>query len=217
VSDHVRITEPLEQHIEDVEKVYSLIFPYILCPQTLFVEIIRINRLRQDLTTSLFAEPTRHALDAQGILARIEAFEPETWAQPGEHYNDWRLIASIYQSSVALYCIMSLQAVAPFSSSLETNRMRTLHGERLFESLKDSVRLRQLKKFSVFPLCALGVEAGYHNRHRTRIWIERQLENHARLIGSSCPLKARAVLKRYWQRKKSGWDNCFDEPYVVNL
>jgi hypothetical protein len=217
VSGHVRITEPLEQHIEEVEKLYKLIFPYILCPQTLFVEIIRINRLRQDVTSSRIADPARHTLDAHGILARIEAFEPENWAQPSEHYDDWKLIGSIYQSSVALYCIMSLQAYAPFDNSSETDTMRTLHSERLFESLKDSVQLIQLKKFSMFPLCALGVEAGYRNRHSTRIWIERRLEDHARLIGSSSPLKARAVLRRYWQRKKSGWDECFDEPYVLNL
>lgn len=217
VSDHVCITEPLEQHIEEVKKVYSLIFPYILCPQTLFVEIIRINRLRQDVTSSLIEDPARHAVDAHRILARIEAFEPENWAQPSEHYNDWQLIASIYRSSVALYCIMSLQAVSAFGNSLEADTMRTLYGERLFKSLKDSVRLRQLKKFSMFPLCALGVEAGYRNRHSTRKWIERRLEEHARLLGSSSPLKARAVLRRYWQRGKSGWDDCFDEPYVLNL
>lgn len=89
----------------------------------------------------LIADPTRHALDAHEILARIEVFEPENWAQPSEHYNDWQLIGSIYQHSVALYCIMSLQAVAAFDNSLETDTMRTLHDERLFENLKDSVRL----------------------------------------------------------------------------
>ncbi|KAF2622860.1 hypothetical protein BU25DRAFT_202235 [Macroventuria anomochaeta] len=215
--DQTSITEPLEQHIKEVERVYNLIFPYILCPPTLFIEIIRINRLRQDVMTSPFEDPNQHILDAHDILARIEAFVPEDWAQPGEHHNDWQLIGSIYQSAIALYCTMSLQAVAVLPNSLEMVTMRTIHGERLLENLKLSAQTRYLKKFSLFPLCVLGVEAGYHDQQSTRLWIERRLEDHSRLLGTSSPLKARAVLRRYWQQKKAGWDECFDSPYVFIL
>ena len=215
--DQISITEPLEQHIEEVENVYSLVFPYILCPPTLFIDIIRINRLRWEVVTSPFEDPNQHTLDAHDILARIEAFVPEDWAQPGEHHDDWQLIGSIYQSAIALYCTMSLQAVAALPNNLEMNTMRTIHGERLLQNLKLSVQSRHLRKFSLFPLCVLGVEAGYHNQQSTRLWIERRLEDHSRLLGTSSPLKARAVLRRYWQRKRAGWDECFDGPYVFIL
>lgn len=200
-----------------MEKIYSLIFPYILCPPTLFIEIIRTNGLRRKVADAPFDDPSQHTLDAHDILARVEAFEPADWAQPGENYDDWQLIGSIYQSAIALYCTMSLQAVGALSESLEMESMRTVHGERLLENLKASALSRHLKKFSLFPLCVLGVEAGFHDQPSTRIWIERRLEEHSRLLGTSSPLKARAVLRRYWQRRKPGWDECFDGPYVFIL
>lgn len=197
--------------------MYSLIFPYILCPPTLFIEVIRINRLRQEVVASPFEDPAQHELNAHDILARVEAFIPEDWAQPGEHYSEWLLIGSIYQSAIALYCTMSLQAVGALPTSLEMNTMRTVHGARLFENLKIAAPSRHLVKYALFPLAILGVEAGYHNDHSMRRWIERRLEDHSRLLGTSSPLKARAVLRRYWARGEAGWDECFDSPYVFIL
>ncbi|CAN9147565.1 unnamed protein product [Alternaria alternata] len=215
VSRQLNITEPLEQHIKEVEKVYGLVFPYTLCPVTLFIDTIRINRLRQEVALSPFAGQYQHTLNAQNILARIEGLIPGDWAQGGENQDDWQLIGSIYQSAIALYCIMSLQALAALPASTEMNSIRTDHAKHLLEIMKAAIHLKQLKKIAMFPLCVLGVEAGYHDQQCTRLWIERQLEAHARLLGTSSPLKARAVLRRYWRRKRPGWNECFDEPYVL--
>jgi hypothetical protein len=187
-ADQISITEPHQQHVEEMEKIYSLIFPYLLCPPTLFSEIIRINRLRWDVTNAPCNDPDQYTEDARDILVRVEAFKPGDWAQPDENYEHWQLIGSIYQSAITLYCVMSLQAVDALPN-----------------------------RFSLFPLCVLGVEAGFHDQASTRIWIDRRLEDHSRLMGTSSPLKARAVLRRYWQRKKAGWDECFDGPYVFIL
>ncbi|UPX10496.1 uncharacterized protein EKO05_0001154 [Ascochyta rabiei] len=216
-SEHINITKSLEDHVQEVEKVYTLVFPYVLCPPSLFVEIIRINRLRQEITASPFEDESQCVLQALDLLARIEAFAPENWAQPGEYYDQWLLIGTIYQSAIALYCTMSLQAVAALPINLEMNTMRTIHGERLFESLRSAAQTRELRKFSLFPLCVLGVEAGYHDSQSTRRWIEQQLEHHSRLLGTSSPLKARAVLRRYWQKAEPGWDECFDRPEATLL
>lgn len=216
-ADQIKITEPLDQHIKEVEKVYSLLFPYVLCPPMLFTEIIRINHLRQEIMTSPFEDTSQHTLDAHDILARIEAFVPEDWAQPGDNNRDWQLLGSIYQSSIALYCTMALQALDALPSNLEMNTMRTVHGARLEENLRATAQSRILRKFSLFPLCVLGVEAGYQNQQSTQAWIERRLEDHSRILGTSSPLKARAVLRRYWARGKPGWNECFDGPYVFIL
>ena len=95
----INITEPLEQHLREVDKVYSLIFPYILCPPTLFTEIIRINRLRQEILASPFKDTSQRTLEAHDILARIEAFVPEDWAQPGDNNNDFQLLGSTWRGS----------------------------------------------------------------------------------------------------------------------
>lgn len=209
-SEQINVTEPLEQHLKEVDQVYSLIFPYILCPRTLFAEIVRINSLRQQIAASPFEDSDQHSLQAIDMLARIEAFEPEDWAQPGENNKDWLLIGTIYQSAIALYCTMSLQAVGVLPATLEMDTMRTIHGEHLLGSLQSAAGTKQVKKFSLFPLCVLGVEAGYHSNQTTRRWIEQQLERHSQSLGTSSPLKARAVLRRYWQRSEPGWDECFD-------
>ncbi|KAF7681056.1 hypothetical protein GT037_000032 [Alternaria burnsii] len=214
-SHHLSITGPLEQHIKEVEKVYSLVFPYTLCPVTLFIDIVRINRLRQEVALSSFANQYQHTSEAKGILARIEGFAPGDWAQAGENQDDWQLIGSIYQSAIALYCAMSLQALVVLPADTEMGTMRTNHAKRLLEDMKAAVHLKQLKKIAMFPLCVLGVEAGYHDQQYTRLWIERQLEEHAHLLGTSSPLKARAVLRRYWRRNKPGWNECFDEPFTI--
>ena len=107
---------------------------------------------------------------------------------------------------------MSLQAVGILPRTTEMDVMRMRHRDRLLKDLKAATPLKQLKKISTFPLCVLGVEAGYHVQQSTQIWIERHLEEHARLLGSNSPLKAREVLRRYWRRKKPGWNECFDEP-----
>jgi len=211
-SHQISITKPIEQHIEEVEKVYSLILPYTLCPSTLFIEIIRINRLRQQLRLTPIVDTHQQAQDARSILSRIESFGPRERAQSRDQKDDWQLITSIWQSAIALYCIMSLQAVDIIPSNTEMNRMRMRHRDRLLKDLKAATPLKQLKKISTFPLCVLGVEAGYHVQQSTQIWIERHLEEHARLLGSNSPLKAREVLRRYWRRKKPGWNECFDEP-----
>lgn len=197
--------------------MYSLVFPYVLCPPTLFIEVIRINRLRQNIVGSPFEDLDQHVLEAHDILARVEAFSPDDWAQPGEHHSDWQLIGSIYQSTVALYCTMSLQALGALPTSLEMNTMRTVHGERLFENLKAAAPSRHLVKYALFPLAVLGVEAGYHDQQSTKRWIEKRLVDHSRLLGTSSPLKARAVLRRYWMRGEAGWDECFDSSYVFIL
>ncbi|KAI4656301.1 hypothetical protein J4E93_001020 [Alternaria ventricosa] len=211
-SHQISITEPLEQHIGEVEKVYSLILPYTLCPSSLFIEIIRINRLRQELSLTPIVESHQYAQDARSILSRIESFSPREWAQSRDQKDDWQLIASIWQSAIALYCMMSLKAADIIPSNTEMDRMRMQHRDRLLQDLKAATPLKQLKKISTFPLCVLGVEAGYHVQQSTQMWIERHLEEHARLLGSNSPLKAREVLRRYWRRKKPGWNECFDEP-----
>ena len=216
-SQQVKITESLDKHIKEVGKVYHLVFPYVLCPPSLFIEIIRINYLRHEIVKSPFEDEDRHSLEALDTLTHIEAFMPEDWAQPGEHYHNWLLIGTVYQSAVALYCTMSLQSVAALPNSLEMDTMRTVHGERLLESLQLVIQSKQMRKFALFPLCVLGVEAGYHDYNSTRHWIEQSLEQHGRFLGTSSPLKARAVLRRYWERNQPGWDECFDRPYVFVL
>ena len=154
-----------------------------------------------------------HALEAYDLLARVESFVPENWAQPGTFYDEWLLIGTIYQAAVAIYCTMSLQSLTVLPDTLEMNTMRSIHGDRLLAGLRKGMESPRVVKFAVWPLVVAGVEAAYRGE-ATRNWIEACFGDLSRTLGTSSPLKARAVLRRYWKTKKTGWDECFDRPYV---
>jgi hypothetical protein len=154
-----------------------------------------------------------HALEAHDLLTRVEAFSPEDWAQPGDYYDDWLLIGTIYQSAIAIYCTMAFQSLTLFPGTLEMNSMRSIHGDRLLASLRQGVKSTHLKNFMTWPLQVAGVEAGYRDE-ATRYWIGSQMEELSRHLGTSGPLKCLAVLRRYWRKGEPGWDECFDKPYV---
>lgn len=188
-----------------------MLFPYTLCPPTIYLTIIRISQLRAE-ASSLFPD-TSHFLTAHDLLSLIKSFSPEDWAQPGPHFDEWLLIGRIYQSAAALYCTMALQSLTILPSTLEMNAMRSVHGVRLLADLHQALKTPRLTCFVMWPLTIAGVEAGYRDAG-TRYWIATRLEDLARLLGTSGPLKSLAVLRRYWEKKERGWDVCFDQPYV---
>lgn len=213
--DQISISMKPDEQIEEVKELYSLIFPYALCPPDLFLEVIRVNQLRLKASAGMLVceiDPD-HTLEAHDLLHRIEAFCPENWAQPGEFMNEWITIGSIYQASLAIYATMSLQSLTVLPNNLEMNQMREVHGNRLLALLEDAVDMPRIHRFLVWPLVVAGVEA-IHRDQVTRYRIEQNLAILCRLLGSSSPLKARAVLRRYWKKGEAGWDECFDSPFV---
>jgi hypothetical protein len=81
----MRISEhtSFEQTVEDVADLYSLIFPYTLCPPELYFDMLRTTELRAKVVVSGGVD-LGFEVEAYEILARVEAFSPEDWAQPGE-------------------------------------------------------------------------------------------------------------------------------------
>jgi hypothetical protein len=201
--------------ISVMQEMYSQIFPYMLCPPSLFFTMMRVSHLRARIALSMFAGDmdAMHTLQAHDLLSSIEAFSPEDWAQPGAHYEEWVLVGSIYQAAIALYCTMAFQSLTVFPCTLAMEGMRTVHGDRLLAHLRVAMDMPRLVNFMCWPLTVMGVEAGYRDE-RDRYWIAKQLGELSRLLGTSGPLKSQAVLRRYWEKEESGWDECFDRSYV---
>lgn len=213
--DQIEISKDSDNTIDEITEMYSLMFPYTLCPPELFFDMLRTNRLRHKASTALLLcdiDPD-HTLEAHDLLTRIETFVPEDWAQPGTFYDEWLLVGTMYQSAAAIYCTMSFQSLTLLPNTLEMNAMRAVHGDRLLESLRAALKTPRVSKFMVWPLVVAGVESLYRGEG-TRNWIEATLADLSRLLGTSSPLKARAVLRRYWKKGEPGWDECFDRPYV---
>jgi hypothetical protein len=213
--DQLHLTGTPVQNLANIEAIYDLIFPWTLCPPALFFSLIRINQLRARVSASLFSREIdpRHSLEAHSLLTTIEDFIPIDWAQPGLHYDEWLLIGNTYQSSIALYCILGFQSLAIIPSTPSINSRRTAHANTLLCTLREALTMPRLVNFMMWPLTVLGVEAGYRDAG-TRYWIGKRFEELARVLGTSGPLKSLAVLRTYWQKRKPGWEECFDKAYV---
>ena len=201
--------------IEDASSLYHLIFPYTLCPRELFTEILRINQLRAKSSAAMLmcdVDPD-HTLEAHDLMARIEAFSPEDWAQAGTFYSEWLTVGKIYKASVMLYCTLSLQSLTVLPSTVSLHKMQTEYGDVLLNNVRSALNAPRLARHMVWPLVVAGVQA-IHRGEATKNWIEASLGDLSRLLGTSCPLKAGTVMKRYWKGGMPGWDECFDRAYV---
>lgn len=213
------ITPSLPQFLAEVTELYDQVFPHCLCPRPLYLEIIRINYLRHSASTTASQAGESVAelcYEANQLLSRIAAFSPKDWAQPGRYNAEWRLIGSIYQSAIAIYCISSLQSLSILPATPHLLASLASHGDNLISDLKTAVASKRLRRLMGWPLVVAGVEAVYRGE-ATRRWLEEALSELSRANGTSSFLKARAVLRRYWAREVAGWEECFCQPFALHF
>ncbi|KAI4640076.1 hypothetical protein J4E93_008876 [Alternaria ventricosa] len=216
--DQVDISNTAEEMTEDITDVYSLIFPYTLCPRELFTEILRTNQLRAKASAAiqLCEFNPDHALEAYDVLDRIKAFSVEDWARAGTFCTEWLTVGLVYKSAVALYATLSLCSLMVLPTTPSLLESQTAYGDVLLSNLGTALKVPRMAKFMVWPLIVAGVEA-MHGGEGTRNWIEASLEDLSRILGTSCPLKVCSVLRRYWTGGVAGWDECFDRSYVFAI
>lgn len=195
--------------------MYEEMFPHCLCPPSLYLDTVRISHLRHK-ASKLHPQDEAFgdlAVTALELLARIESFSPEDWAQPGAKYDDWLTIGTAHKSAIAVYCIMSLQSLGLLPKTKAMNQKRSAYGDSLLTLLKVAFASRPLKRFIAWPMVAAGAEAAYRGTD-DRTWIEETLTAMGQYTGTNCPSRFRAILRRYWQKENPGWDECFAEPYA---
>ena len=160
------------------------------------------------------AEAEDRSQEAFGVLHRIHEFIPEQRAdsKPSSK-GDWLLAAKAYHPAVAIYCISSLQSLSilPPTSSLKARC--TAHGQLLLTFLNEALSSPKIKRFMLWPLVVLGVEA-VNGDASIRAFVSKQLPEMSRHIGTYVPLTAKGVLERFWASGETRWDACFDRPYA---
>jgi hypothetical protein len=192
------------------------IFAFQLCPRCLLGEIIRINHLRM-MSASGINDAQDHASEALEILGRIEDFSSSTWAAPKPSSTEvWFLVGNIYQTAVILYCISSLQSVSIIPHNTTFRNRCAAHGKSLHMLLAEGLRHASVKRFLLWPLVVLGVEA-IHGGQSMRCFVRKQLPELSRFAGVYAPIAAMRVLERFWASGKTGWDACFDRPYAFSM
>ncbi|KAF2107717.1 fungal-specific transcription factor domain-containing protein [Lophiotrema nucula] len=210
--DQITVSEPAKV-IDIVVEMYETIFPHILCPQPLFINIININLIRSRMAASTSFDDSIKR-DAEALLDEITTFSADEWADmQASHKDEWVTLGSVYHSAVMLYCLSSLQSIGALLSSPELNAIRTAHGDLIYIHLQTALASWRIRKFMMWPLVIAGVEAkGRSSAVQARIG--RQLEEMTHDIGTFSPTKARSIVEKFWASDKTGWDDCFEEPHV---
>jgi hypothetical protein len=143
------------------------------------------------------------------LLQVIEDFSPQEFAAHDDHEAAWLLIARIYLSAVALYCIST-------NHTLNGHSSRIGHRRSLFSDLKKGREMMQVKSAVLWPMVVAGFEADADGP-LSQAFVEGQITEMSFDMGSSLPLTARDVLKRFWAKSGTGWEDCFDQPYAFIL
>lgn len=196
------------------EQYGAAISPFHLCPPPLFAEIIKINHLRKRGTKY---EPTSTEdllQEAYEIHRRVHGFSSEQWAKSKPlSKEDWMLTGNTYQVAVKLYCISSLQGLSILPATPSLRAQCTKHGRHLQVLLNEALSSPQIKRFMIWPLVLLGVEA-VNGGAAMRAFVVNQLSELSRDVGTYAPLTARGVLESFWASGETCWDTCFDRPYI---
>uniref|UniRef100_A0A0B7K142 Zn(2)-C6 fungal-type domain-containing protein n=1 Tax=Bionectria ochroleuca TaxID=29856 RepID=A0A0B7K142_BIOOC len=196
-----------------IERYGDRTFQFHLLPPPLFAEIVRINHLRMRAASGMVGDDLSQ--EAYEILARIEAFSSDSWADSKPAMNrEWALVALSTQAAVALYCIASLQSlgVLPLSDVLEACRIE--HGISLHAHLKEALPSIRIRRFVGWPLYVLGMEAA-NSCGGMKDFVRDELVGMSYHIGTNTPLVAKELLERFWASGDSRWDSCFDKPYPL--
>ncbi|KZL79293.1 c6 zinc finger domain-containing protein [Colletotrichum incanum] len=202
-----------EELMDLVEELYPLgLHPYIPCPMPLFMEIMQINHLRFQVSTGMMSKEAARVV-ANEIINRIEDFDPE--GCPGfykdKEQND--MVALMFQSAVAIFCVSSMQSLRVLPSTHRLSVLRTVHSNQLYSLLKKMEEHVVLKKSVQWPLIVAGVEAGV--RVDNRRLVGELFVDQGKDMGSPLSLHAKAVLRKFWDGDDTSWDACFDQPYAL--
>ncbi|KAI1295301.1 fungal-specific transcription factor domain-containing protein [Xylaria venustula] len=212
-----------------------------ICPPSLFVSVIQINHLRALAQRGLSpaSPPASHSstpdtsslsspeedisiyTDPQTLLSQILQFSPETYASANSNartYANWHLVGRIHQSATALYCILSLQSALLLPNPPTATLQQTVHThyERLLLDLKEGHKQSNFKNCFFWPLVVAGV-AAVRGTAFERAFVADTLRENVAHMGCAMPILARRVLEAFWSSGKTGWDECFDQPYIFLL
>lgn len=191
--------------------------PFQMCPPPLFAEIIKTNHLRRRATKNAGQEPNTEELtqEAYAILTEIHNFSSEHWAsKKPSSKQDWAMIGTIHQAATALYCVASLQSLSVLPATPALHAECAAHARLLHRSLTQAVTNPRIKRFTLWPLVVLGVEAAHEGGGAMRDFVAGQLPVLSRDAGTYTPLTAKGVLEKFWASGETGWDRCFDRPYA---
>lgn len=207
------MTGPLINSINLVRKEYgNVVFGFQGCPLDLFVELVRINHLRFCATKPNIISVDECSSKAFRILDRVTNFSPDAWAKAKPSRNeDWMHLGYVYQAAVLLYAILSLQSLSILPRKDYLSDICVKNSLFLHELLERAIKSPRIKRFLLWPLLVLGVEA-VNRDQLMRSFVRQNLKDLSNYVGFHVPLRAKIVLERFWASNETSWEMCFNEP-----
>lgn len=209
---------------DQVRRIYSeALFFALECPTTLFLCILRVNRLRVKAAKTEWG-PEKLALEGSSILGEIYRFDADNWVEPYDiplepYYTH---VAQIFKASVSLYALCSLprSTVAAFlnrgSSFDHASHLESLMRKHLIDRINSFLQVSTTLSTLPWPLAVLGFSASSGTASE-RAAVERILHRLcvSELIGPQGSTVLLKQLKEFWSSGRKEWDECFNEPIVV--
>lgn len=217
-SDLDLVPAHLEELNSVIENYGNRLFAFQGLSTPLFAEIIKINYLRMRAAKHMPVGAEDLTYEAYEILHRIESFSPEQWTEskPSSKREKWMLLGKVHRAAVALFCIHSLQSVSVLPHIPLYRGICAAHGRYLHTLLKQAVSSPPTRRFMLWPLIVLGVEA-VNGAVAMRSFVQWQLPELSRDTGILAPLTAKDVLEKFWDSGETDWDSCFDRPYAFMM
>ncbi|KAK5991447.1 Phomenoic acid biosynthesis cluster-specific transcriptional regulator-like protein [Cladobotryum mycophilum] len=216
---HDLLPEVFEFNLIDIYDLYDM-KPYssFLCPTLLFLDIVRINRIRFEAARKPHA-PSSSQSNVCSILRHIDDCSPNDWIESSglSHSTSLFLIADIYKSAVALYGLVALPCTATSHIGTPCSKLRQLYHTHIFRCLTDAMNLKVRVESIFWPVVVAGVSA-QHGTQEEKDLIQRFIAIAVEdPFTGGRPLVASRLLKRFWESDKSGWDDCFDRPSLYMI
>ncbi|KAK5988068.1 Phomenoic acid biosynthesis cluster-specific transcriptional regulator-like protein [Cladobotryum mycophilum] len=210
---HDLIAEASRVDLNDAYLIYRVqIHLMFYCPPALFLDIIRISRLRLELATNDSSCSDGEPSSFCHLLGSIDSYSMHTMLMCWPRTDDlFFTIAQIFRSAVAVYGNLTVPCIY---SACDCQKLREFHRDNLFHLIRTVVNY-PVHAVSIFwPLVVAGVaartgdERGLIGEHI--LSIVHGIYNHG-----TGPIVALAVLRKFWESGKTEWDECFDRPYSI--
>lgn len=216
--DH-QIIEATYLDPKEFYNLYSVsIYPPFLCPPSLFLDVLYVNRLRLRLptTSAIYSLPSTQVTLCD-IMKRIHDFSAIGWIESSGFPNrdEFLLLSNIFQAAAALYAALTLPCASKFHMNKSCADLKQKYRAQLFHTLKAAIGSPVRMHTIYWPVVVAGV-AALTGTAEERMLVEEHLHM---AIGDpySGPgsLKALEILRKARVSGQTEWNDCFSEPNVI--
>ncbi|KAK5988978.1 Phomenoic acid biosynthesis cluster-specific transcriptional regulator-like protein [Cladobotryum mycophilum] len=214
-----QLTDVTNYNLANLNELYEIgPLPICLCPTSLFLDIVRINRLRlKSATTEESTADSTHTICS--ILRSVDACIPNDWITSNDlpKTKEFSLVTQIFKSAIAVYGGLTCPCEETSHVGTSCDTTIDFHRAKLFHLLEEGI-LFPVRINSIFwPVLVAGVAAGDKEgtgaeKALVRTYISQGVRDP--FLGIP-PAESLKILGRFWDSGMAGWDECFYRPYAL--